>query len=115
MTKRNGWAVMFTAVLCAAVAQAHEGHPHIMGTVVAVDPHHIVVQTTDGKNLSVLVDKDTKYRQGDKAAAAADLKVGDRVVAEVSGTGDSLTASDIRFAPTAAHQGIEGHEAHQQH
>jgi hypothetical protein len=84
-----------------------------MGTVAAVDANHIMVQTGEGKTLSMSVDANTKFRQGDKAAAATDLKVGDRIVAEVSHKGDSLTASEIRFAPPAQNKRASGQEEHQ--
>lgn len=109
MTKRNSFATVLAVLLCSTAVHAHEGQPHIMGTVAAIDANHIVVQTTEGKSLSVLVDKNTKYRQGDKTAAATDLKVGDRVVLEVSATGAGQTAREIRFAPAGEHKDHEDH------
>jgi hypothetical protein len=94
---------------------AHEGEPHVMGTVATVDANHIVVQTGEGKTLSISVDTNTKFRQGDKAAAATGLKVGDRVVVEVSHKGDTLTASEIRFAPPAENKRASGREEHPHH
>jgi len=96
-------------------AHAHEGAPHVMGTVATVDANYIVVQTREGKTLSLSIDTNTKFRQGDKAAAATDLKAGDRVVAEVTRQGDSLTASEIRLATPAKDKGAKGQEEHHSH
>ena len=101
--------------LCSPPVHAHEGEPHVMGTVATVYAKHIVVQTGEGKTLSISIDTNTKFRHGDKAAAAADLKVGDRIVAEVSHKGDTLTASEIRFAPPAENKRASGREEHPHH
>ncbi len=113
MTIRNGFAAALAALLCSTVVHAHEGRPHLMGTVAAIDANQIVVQTTEGKSLSVAVDQNTKYRQGDAAAVATDLKVGDRVVLEVTSSGAGQTASEIRFAPAGKRSGHEEHHQDQ--
>ena len=91
---------------------AHEGKPHVMGTVTALDARHVVVQTKEGKTTSILLKKETQYRKGETAATDADLKVGDRVVVDVTGKGDALTASEIRFASPGEGTGHEGMHHH---
>ena len=69
-----------TILVSAALLPAHGGATHIMGTVTAVNGNHITVKTQDGKSEMVTLEKTTKYMNGSKPAAAADLKVGTRVV-----------------------------------
>lgn len=90
------------------LAFAHGEKPHVMGTVTTLDAQHLVVQTKDGKTLSILLNKATQYRKGEAAATGADLKVGDRVVVDATGEGDTLTASEIRFASPGEKTGHEG-------
>jgi Domain of unknown function (DUF5666) len=113
--KRIAIIAVLTSSLWSPRIHAHEGAPHVMGTVAAVDANHIVVQTTEGKTLSIWIDANTTFRQGDKAAAAADLKAGDRIVAEVSHKGETLTASEIRLAPPAENKRASGQEEHPHH
>lgn len=87
---------------------AHESKPHIMGTVTALDTEHVVVQTKDGKTTSILLNTETKYRKEQTATTGADLKVGDRVVVDTTGKGDTLTASEIRFSSAGGKKGHEG-------
>ncbi len=44
----------------------------------------------------------------DKAAAAGDLRVGDRVVVDVGGDEANLTATEVRFAPARLHATDQG-------
>lgn len=81
---------------------AHEGKPHLMGTVTALDAQHMIVQTKAGKTISIVLKKETQYRKGETAVSGADLKVGDRVVVETTGEKDTLTAREIRFSPGGA-------------
>jgi preprotein translocase subunit YajC len=78
---------------------AHGGKTHIMGTVMAVDARHVEVKTKEGKTVSILLGKDTKYQKGDLAAAFSDIQVGQRVFVEATGKVDKMTASEIHLAP----------------
>ena len=50
--------VLCVAVLTPAVAGAHEGHLHkALGTVEKIDGPHVNVKTTDGKAITVMLDK----------------------------------------------------------
>ena len=68
--------ILFSAVLLLA----HGDATHIMGTVTANDGTHVTVKTQEGKSEIVMLQKTTKYLMGSKAAIAADVKVGTRVV-----------------------------------
>lgn len=103
------FAVLMAGLISAPMAWAHEGHDHgaeakVMGTISAVDAKksHVEVKAKDGKTIGFTVDDKTKYLRGTAAASLADLKVGDRVVVEVSGEGDEKIATSIKLSPAKA-------------
>lgn len=108
MLKRIGALSVLLVLFFHPLAFAHEGKPHIIGTVTALDAQHLVVQTKEGKTLSILLSKATKDRKGEATAAGADLKVGDRVVVDVTGEGETLTAGEIRFSSAGGKTDHEG-------
>ena len=72
--------VACVALLLPAVARAHEGHMHkALGTVSSIDGQHVVVKTTDGKSLMVMLDKETTITRGKDKLDASALKVGERL------------------------------------
>jgi hypothetical protein len=72
--------VACVALLAPAVARAHEGHLHkTLGTVSSIDGQHVVVKTTDGKSVTVMLDKETEITRGKNKLDATALKVGERV------------------------------------
>lgn len=92
---------LLLVVVCSTVALAHGGKTHVMGTVGALDAEHIVVKDRNGQTVSIKLGKDTTYEQGGAPATAGNLKVGDRVVIDVTGPSDSFTATEIQFSPGA--------------
>lgn len=98
--------VALIAVLAIpAVSLAHEGHAHkVMGTVASVDGNHLMVKTTDGKTVMVMLDTKTKVTQGKTKVTAAALRVGDRVVAEGTEEKEMVMATSVQIgaAPAAA-------------
>lgn len=108
MLTRIGTLSLFVVLFFYASVLAHGGKPHIMGTVTTLDAQHLIVQTKEGKTISIRLQSETKYRTGKATAAGADLKVGDRVVVDMTGKGDTLTASEIRFSLAGERQGQEG-------
>lgn len=64
----------------SVVAFAHGGGKHYMGTVKTVEAGAITVASMDKKEVKINVDAVTKYEKAGKAALAADLVVGERVV-----------------------------------
>lgn len=113
MLKRMSTLVGIAVFCLHTLAFAHGDKPHVMGTVTALDAQHVVVQTKEGKTLSILLNKETKYRKGAAAATGAALKVGDRVVMDATGEGETLTASEIRFSSAGGEKGHGGHEGHE--
>jgi hypothetical protein len=57
-----------------AAVQAHEGHLHnALGTVSSIDGQHVVVKTTDGKSVTVMLDKETAITRGKEKLDATAL------------------------------------------
>ncbi|MBI3302573.1 MAG: hypothetical protein HYZ72_10955 [Deltaproteobacteria bacterium] len=108
MWNRIGTLSVFVVLVFHALAFAHGGGTHVMGTVAALDAQHVVVKTKEGKTRSVLVTEKTTYRKGAAAATSADLKVGDRVVVHTTGKGDPLTAGEIHFSSAGEARGHTG-------
>src|SRR5262245_10043857 len=84
------------AILTLSVsAFAHGGNPHLMGIVTVIDESRIEVKTTDGKTVSALLTKDTKYTKGKEPATHSDVKVGMRTVLHVEGKGERMTVHQV--------------------
>ncbi len=96
---RKGTVLLFawSLALMAGDFWAHGGKPHVMGTVQAVDEHHVEVKTQDGKLVSAPLTDNTKYFKGSAPVSRADLKVGQRVVLHLEGEGKELTVSEVRI------------------
>ena len=93
------------ALVLPSVARAHGAHIHkVVGTVSTIDGNHVMVKTTDGKTVMVMLNAKTKITQGKAKADAAALKAGSRLVAE--GTEDkgvvTATVVQIGTAPIVA-------------
>ena len=96
-------AIVLSFVAAVALlqrVQAHEGHAHkIMGTATVVDATHLEVETTDAnkvsQKVSLTLDQLTKYKKGTALGAAADLKVGARVVITYEEEGGKKIAREV--------------------
>lgn len=87
----------------AAMAHAHGGAEHVMGTVKAMTGDSITVMTTADQEKTVMFDANTKFTKNGEPATAKDLKVGDRVVMEVHAMDGKLHAEEVRFGKAPAH------------
>jgi hypothetical protein len=95
--------VLAVALVVPTLARAHEGHAHkVMGTVSSIDGKNLMVKTTDGKTVMVMLDSKTKITQGKNKVEVTALKVGDRVVAEGPEEKDMLTATSLKVGEAAA-------------
>ncbi len=99
-----GLALAAVLIVPAAVL-AHGAHVHkVVGTVSTIDGNHVMVKTTDGKTVMVMLNAKTKITQGKVKADAAALKAGSRLVAQ--GTEDkgivTATVVQIGTAPAVA-------------
>jgi len=100
--KRKHTVIALFIILVAASAFAHGGHVHttIMGTVTMVHESHLMLKTTDGKDVTVTLTDATTYTKGDKAAKRADLAEGVRVVIVLEA--DGKTAESVKIGTPAA-------------
>ncbi|HYU78467.1 MAG TPA: hypothetical protein VEK56_05755 [Vicinamibacterales bacterium] len=95
--------VLAGALVIPVVARAHEGHAHkVMGTVASIDGKNLMVKTTDGKTVMVMLDAKTKITQGKNKVDLSTLKVGDRVVAEGPEEKNMITAATLKLGEAAA-------------
>jgi hypothetical protein len=76
---------------------AHGGHVHnVLGTVKTVQATQLVLQKTDGSDMTVVVNAATKYEMGGNPATSADLVSGARVSVHLAD--DSKTAVMVKIA-----------------
>jgi uncharacterized Zn ribbon protein len=76
---------------------AHDGHEHkVLGTVTMAAPDHVMLKDRDGKNVTVLVTKDTKVKGAQ--VAVKDIKPGTRVVVTAVTEKDKTNAKEIEVA-----------------
>ncbi len=85
------------------VARAHGAHAHkVMGTVSTIDGNHLMVKTTDGKTVMVILDAKTRITQGKTKLDPTALKVGSRVVAEGTENNGMVTATTVQIGTAPA-------------
>jgi Domain of unknown function (DUF5666) len=89
-------------VLFAALAFAHGGDKHIMGTVTKVSKTSVTVQTVKNETREITINEKTTFQKDGAPAKADDLKVGDRVVIHAGKSGDKLTAHSVRIGADKA-------------
>jgi hypothetical protein len=93
---------MCAALVLPVVVRAHEGHTHkALGTIASVQGAHVEVKTTDGKTLTVMLDKDTAITRGKDKLEAAALKVGDRISVDYMEEKTMMMAKAIKLSTTA--------------
>jgi hypothetical protein len=104
MQKKSIVAVALAgALVIPAVARAHGGHAHkVMGTVSSVEGNHVMVKTTDGKTVMVMLDSKTAITRGKMKLDATALKAGERVVVEGTEAKDMVTAKTVKLGELAA-------------
>jgi Domain of unknown function (DUF5666) len=93
---------LFCTLLLSALAFAHGGMEHVMGTVTTITDHSLSVKTNDGAVTTVEFDGETKFVKGDDAASAKDVQVGSRVVIHAHKRDNSLHAAQVKIGSTAA-------------
>ena len=73
--------------------------PQVGGEVTAVSGNSLTLKLRDGTSKSITLTDSTKYFVGPKAAAKADVKVGARVHAQGTISGDTFTALSVTLQP----------------
>jgi hypothetical protein len=95
----------------STVAWAHGTGQHVLGTVTAIDEQHIEVKTPKGATVSVILTKQTHFKQKGDPKSKQPPSVGDRVVIEATRDEKDktiLTATEVHYsaaknAPARAH------------
>jgi hypothetical protein len=86
-----------------AVARAHEGHMHkALGTIASVQGEHVEIKTTDGKTVTVMLDKKTTLTRGKDKVDATALKAGERVSVDYMEENKMMMARAIKLGTTTA-------------
>lgn len=95
--------VMIAALVLPVVARAHEGHMHkALGTIASVQGEHVTIQTTDGKTVTVMLEKKTTVTRGKDKLDATALKVGERISVDYMEANKMMMAHAIKLATTTA-------------
>ena len=107
MNSMKSWIAVLAVVVASLVSPvtswAHEGHTHkVMGTVSSISGKNLMVKTTEGKEVMVMLDDKSKIARGKSAAELASVKVGDRVVAEGMETKGMIMATAVKLGEAAA-------------
>ena len=101
--KTNGIVALALAIalLLPVAALAHEGHVHkALGTVESINGEHVAIKTTDGKSLTVMLDKKTTVTRGKEKLDATALKVGERVSVDYMEQNKMMMAQAIKLGTT---------------
>ncbi len=94
--------LLVSTLLLGALAFAHGGMEHVLGTVTAITDHSVSVKTRDGAIKTVEFDSETKFVKGDAAVTVKDLQVGSRVVIHAHPHENSLHAAEVKIGTDAA-------------
>ena len=101
-TRRQLDGIVLALVMATGTVVGHEGHEHkILGTVTMAAADHVMLQTKEGKEVTVKVTADTKVTKGTEALKAEDLKAGTRVVVTTVGDKEPYTAKSIEIGEAA--------------
>ena len=98
-------------MIVSAIAFAHNGVEHVLGTVRAVTENSITVETLKHASVTVMVDAKTIFtHKGDKGLLK-DLKTGERVAINARESEDKkLVALTVRWGAAAAMASHAGHK-----
>jgi hypothetical protein len=94
-------AIMVIALI-PAIASAHGGEEHVVGTITKVSDSAVTVKTTAGKTEHVGLDAKTICTRGDQSIQKTDIHVGDRVVIHAEEVNEKLVAHTVEIGAAAA-------------
>ncbi len=96
--RRTTLLALVALVMGSAIAYAHNGIEHVLGTVTAVSESSITVETVKHTSVTVIVDASTAYTHSDEKAALKDLKKGERVAINAKeSTEKKLVAVSVKW------------------
>jgi hypothetical protein len=88
--------------LLPAIATAHGGEQHVIGTVTKISDTSVTVKTTAGKAVEVGFDAKTTYARAKQPIQKTDIKVGDRIVIHAMEMNEKLVAHTVEVGSAAA-------------
>lgn len=91
------FSLLVALLLLSGAAFAHGDGQHVKGTVKALSPQAITIETPEKAITIIKIMADTRFTRSGDPAALKDLKVGDRVVIDVKKNGRDLIAESVRF------------------
>lgn len=103
--RRSVQPIIGVLALClgSAIAFAHNGVEHVMGTITAMTANSITVDTAKHTPATVLVEASTKYSHNGAEASMKHLKVGDRVVIDAKENAErKLVGVTVKWGGNAA-------------
>jgi Cu/Ag efflux protein CusF len=102
MTQRMITCVFLALALAAALA-AHGDAIHVTGTVKAISPSSVTVETVKHETVEVMLSPKTEVMKSAAKADIKELKVGDRVVIHAMKNKEGhLEAEEVAFGATPA-------------
>jgi hypothetical protein len=104
MNRNRIVAALASLVLALPLAgRAHEGHMHkALGTIVSVHADNVEIKITDGKSLTVVLDKKTTITRGKEKLDATALKAGERLSVDYMEQNKKMIAHAIKLATISA-------------
>jgi hypothetical protein len=94
-------AVVLAGSSFGASAYAHEGGMHSHGTVKEITADRIVITTTEGKDVAVGLDPETRIVRGHQTITPADVRPGERAVVHATNRDGKVEATEVMVAQTA--------------
>ncbi|HVS74133.1 MAG TPA: hypothetical protein VHE23_01815 [Candidatus Acidoferrales bacterium] len=82
----------------AAVAAAHDGKKHLLGTVIKIGSNQISIETKDSVTVEVSITPSTVFTKDGKPAKLKDIGLGDRVVIHATAKGTGYEANEVQIA-----------------
>ncbi|MGE0468635.1 MAG: hypothetical protein AB7L09_07705 [Nitrospira sp.] len=98
LTRASVALLITLGALTASWAQAAD-LLHVLGIVTAIDVKHIEVKTARGPVVSVLLDKQVKFKNKINSKSVAPPEVGDRVIIEATKDKQKVTATVVHYSP----------------
>jgi hypothetical protein len=95
------WLAIGLALL-PAIATAHGGEEHVIGTVASISDTSVTVKTTAGKMVEVAFDANSTFARAKQPIQKGDIKVGDRVVIHAREVNEKLFAHTVEVGAAGA-------------
>lgn len=96
--------VLLVACLLPTIVMAAGTDLHVLGIVTAVDATHIEVKTAKGPTVSVLLNKQVKFKNKNNPKSIDPPTVGDRVIIEATKDDKTkkVSATVVHYSPVKA-------------